>query len=269
MQILNLIRPEKSDINYNIMTFPDGEPQISLENIDRKSEVIIICRVTNPSDLFILLQVVDILKRHGVLFSLYIYYLMSMRMDRVISFDKPYSLAIIANIINGLGAKLVQVLEPHSGKVQELIKDYWGSIDMPFPNFSEYIPVFPDAGAVDRYNYLGEHSVICSKVRSLETGKLKSFVIENPDLLEKKELADRPLVIIDDLCDAGGTFVGIANKIREINPSRKLAVYVTHMVNPKGITALSEHFDEVYFTNSYFNWESIDVPSNVTVINIV
>ena len=41
------------------------------------------------------------------------------------------------------------------------------------------------------------------------------------------------------------------------------------MVNPKGITALSEHFDEVYFTNSYFNWESIDVPSNVTVINIV
>lgn len=34
-------------------------------------------------------------------------------------------------------------------------------------------------------------------------------------------------------------------------PDRKLAIYVTHMVNPKGITTLSENYDEVYFTNSY------------------
>jgi len=78
-----------------------------------------------------------------------------------------------------------------------------------------------------------------------------------------------PLVVIDDLCDAGGTFVGVASKIREINPNRRLAIFVTHMVNPKGITALSENYDEVYFTNSYLNWENLELPSNVSVIKVV
>lgn len=31
MQVLNLVRPEKSDIKFEIITFPDGEPHIKLE----------------------------------------------------------------------------------------------------------------------------------------------------------------------------------------------------------------------------------------------
>lgn len=63
---------------------------------------------------------------------------------------------------------------------------------------------------------------------------------------------------MDDLCDAGGTFVGIANKIREVNPDRKLAIYVTHMVNPKGIT------------NSYADWdEYMKLPDNVRIIKVI
>ena len=36
MQVLNLIRPEKSSVKYRVIQFPDGEPHIILENIDRK-----------------------------------------------------------------------------------------------------------------------------------------------------------------------------------------------------------------------------------------
>lgn len=99
-------------------------------------------------------------------------------------------------------------------------------MDSRIPNFTGYIPVCPDTGAVNRYQTLGE-VLICSKTRNPDTGKLEGFH-----------------------SDAGGTFVGAANKIREVNPDRKLAIYVTHMVNPKGITTLSENYDEVYFTNS-------------------
>ena len=35
MQILNLIRPEKSDVKYEVIQFPDGEPHIVLNGIDR------------------------------------------------------------------------------------------------------------------------------------------------------------------------------------------------------------------------------------------
>lgn len=39
MQVLNLIRPENSDIKYDIIQFPDGEPHIVLKEINRKDDV--------------------------------------------------------------------------------------------------------------------------------------------------------------------------------------------------------------------------------------
>ena len=44
-----------------------------------------------------------------------------------------------------------------------------------------------------------------------------------------------PFVVIDDLCDGGGTFKGIAQLFESHYPNRDRAIYVTHMVNPKGI----------------------------------
>ena len=39
MQILNLIRPEKSDVKYEVIQFPDGEPHIVLNGIDRAANL--------------------------------------------------------------------------------------------------------------------------------------------------------------------------------------------------------------------------------------
>lgn len=173
------------------------------------------------------------------------------------------------NLINSMNPESVNVLEPHSHKTEALIKEFWGSLEPRIPNFTGYIPVYPDAGAVNRYQTLGE-VLICSKTRNPDTGKLEGFHIENPELLQDEDFKDFPLVVMDDLCDAGGTFVGIADKIREVNPDRKLAIYVTHMVNPKGITTLSENYDEVYFTNSYADWdEYMKLPDNVRIIKVI
>jgi hypothetical protein len=76
MQVLNLVRPKESDIKYEIIQFPDGEPHIVLNGIDRKDDLTVVCRVCNPTDLFILMQVGDILNRQGILFGLDIVYLM-------------------------------------------------------------------------------------------------------------------------------------------------------------------------------------------------
>ena len=64
-------------------------------------------------------------------------------------------------------------------------------------------------------------------------------------------------------------FAGIATEIRKVAPDRKLSIYVTHMVNPKGIITLSENYDEVYFTNSYKDWQNEILPKNVKVIEVV
>ena len=72
---------------------------------------------------------------------------------------------------------------------------------------------------------------------------------------------DLPLVVIDDLC--------IAQLLESHYPNRDRVIYVTHMVNPKGIATLSENYKEVYFTNSYRDWEQEALPDNVKVIKVV
>lgn len=109
--------------------------------------------------------------------------------------------------------------------------------------------------------------VICSKVRDPKTGQLSGFKIENPEVIEKN--VNLPFVVIDDLCDGGGTFKGIAQLLGFHYPDRERTIYVTHMVNPKGIATLSENYKEVYFTNSYKDWNKETLPDNVKVIEIV
>lgn len=96
--------------------------------------------------------------------------------------------------------------------------------------------------------------------------------ITNPEMFSEN---NSPILVVDDLCDGGGTFVGIAQKIRKYCPDRELNIFVTHMVNHKGIENLSKNFDHVYFTNFYYNWESgykvngMKFPENITQINII
>lgn len=267
MKILNLIKPEKSDVKYEVIQFPDGEPHIVLKDIDRKDDLIVVCRICNPTDLFILMQVGDILNRQGVLFGLGIIYLMSMRMDRVISYDESFSLSVVTQVINGMSPQAVQILEPHSHKVQDLVDKYEGNITTPMPDFEGYLRVYPDKGALQRYYGDPTKDVICSKVRDPKTGQLSGFKIENPEVIEKNQ--DLPFVVIDDLCDGGDTFKGIAQLLGFHYPNRNRAIYVTHMVNPKGITTLSENYKEVYFTNSYKDWGQESLPDNVKVIEVI
>ena len=72
---MNLIN---SEIKYDVTRFPDGEPQFFLtEELNRKESIDVICRISNTEDLFLLMQVGDILDRQEVewdyLFNVYAY----------------------------------------------------------------------------------------------------------------------------------------------------------------------------------------------------
>lgn len=271
MQILNLIRLKESTVKYNIINFPDGEPHIVLGEINRKEEVNVICRVVNPSDLYILMQVGDILNRQAVEWNLYIAYLMSMRMDRVICLDESFSLGVVASIIEELSPNLIEILEPHSNRTLSLLgAQAWKTMLLDEIDY-DCIIVHPDEGAFKRYRDDFSHRTVrvyCTKIRDTATGKLSGFNITNPDVF--KENLDLPIVVVDDLCDGGGTFAGIAKEIRKYAPSAKLSIYVTHMVNPNGIITLSRNYDEVTFTNSYCDWDiGLELPDNVKVFKVV
>jgi ribose-phosphate pyrophosphokinase len=85
--------------------------------------------------------------------------------------------------------------------------------------------IAPDKGAVDRAGAvarrLGVALLIAGKVRDSATGKLSGFTA--PEGLE----AGRYL-LVDDICDGGGTFAGLAQAIREAQPDAELHLWVTH-----------------------------------------
>lgn len=289
MQILNLINKEKSDISYSISRFPDGEVQITLDRINHKDGALVKCRITNAEELFIVMQVADILNRHAVIWWLDIYYLMGSRMDRVMDFNRPFTLRIMANVLNNLGASNVNVLAPHSDRsylegffqavsipkeVDKILDDFDGNSIV---YSTEYCLIVPDKGAYDRLgcgvrNYYLDNIVVVNKVRDIATGKIQKIEITNPDVVLS---TNKKFIIVDDLCDGGGTFCGIAEEIRKIKPDANLSIFVTHMVNPRGIENLSKNFDHVWFTNSYKDWKKdwegqpTPFPENVTQIDVV
>ena len=268
MKTLNLINGAQSNIGYHITTFPDGEQHIVLHDIDRKEMIKVICRIANAEDLFILAQVGDILNRQGVEFSILITYLMGARMDRVIDYNQSFSLKVVTDTINSMNPVEVELVEPHSLRAVKLLKNCRYSLINILSIKSDVI-CLPDAGAFERYRPQLEQLpkehwpviLLCEKERDPETGKLTGFKVLNPDVYK-----EGTITVIDDLCDGGGTFAGIAQEIRKFAPEAKLNIYVTHMVNPKGIKTLSENYDEVNFTDSYKNWGTEKLPENVKLI---
>lgn len=279
MKTINLIYPEKSDVKFEQTVFPDGEPHIKLSDIDRKDSYTVICRITNPNELFILMQVADVLDRQEVVWNLTIYYLMSQRMDRVISFNESFSLKVVADILNNMNYSYVYIYQPHSDRSIQLIKNahnitdrskYMNLRNSLFEDADNLCVVYPDKGAAERYSYsIWEHAalykIVLNKVRDLENkGKILNIKIAEDTVTKGK---CNEFVFIDDLCDAGGTFMWGAEVIRKKYPDAKLYIMVQHAVNRIGIDNLAKTFDKVIITNSYKDWNNL--PDNVRMLDVI
>lgn len=265
---LNLINKEISEIKYDVTRFPDGEPQFFLtEELDRKESIDVICRVSNTEDLFLLMQVGDILDRQEVEWDLHITYLMSMRMDRVMSFNRPFSLKVVCNMLNSLGYRNVYVLEAHSSRTSHLLGDRclpWGFKPYSWITIQSNI-VFPDHGAWNRYKrYCSQNGyLIFKKERNLETGKIESF-----EIAKSENCYYSTFVFIDDLCDAGGTFLGELKVLKERYPNSKFIIIVCHAVNDKGLVNMCNNFDQVIVSNSHRDINYRPSKENLTVIDV-
>lgn len=275
--VLNLLHQDRSDIGWRTLTFNDGEPHIWIDDFDRKARVLVRCRVSNPADLFLLMQVGDILRRQSVVWNLDIFYLMSMRMDRVISYGESFSLGIVADIINGLGARRVRVLEPHSTRTDIEIHNCVARCGINMKSglvWDSDIIVHPDAGAAERYAHDAHPKIVAHKKRDLTNGKILSLELQEDADEVVNEVTKRypqaQFLVIDDLCDGGGTFAALAKVFADRYPNRQRRIFVTHMVNPKGIQTLADNYDQVTFTNSYCDWRTVvtDMPANVAVADV-
>ncbi|MBD5357323.1 MAG: hypothetical protein HDR88_10020 [Bacteroides sp.] len=267
-QVINLT----NQTGCKITTFPDGEKHVTVDELNRRIPVSVYCRITCADDLFCLMQVADVLKRQEMIIdNLFIGYLMSMRCDRLFDINRPFSLKLVAEIINSVGALQVGIVEPHSTTSLLKIKNSIGVMATMEFFYKEIarrygdsiVAVLPDSGARSRYQPSSLPFIVCGKERDPETGRLLSFTVDAGET----ECKDKDLVVLDDLCDGGGTFVGLAPRLRELEP-KSLSLLVTHAIQLEGIKKVAEAYDHVYITNSYKAWENEPLPENVTVFKV-
>lgn len=265
MKTINLIDIKYSEIKYETLTFSDGQPHLRISQpLDK--EVKIITRLSLPADLLRLLYTTDALRRMGVVhIELMISYLMAARMDRVMNEGEPLSLKVICNIINSINYQKVTVFDPHSDVSSTLIDNCTvitnhKIVELSLQHYNEgsiygkeevYL-IAPDSGALKKIYKLAAHigttNVIeCGKKRDTLTGKLSGFIAHIDDLNGKD------CFIVDDICDGGGTFTGLADVLR-MKQARSVNLIVSHGIFSKGYDL--KGIDKIYTTNSFKEIES-------------
>lgn len=254
------IYTKAGDLAFKTFTFPDGQPHFKLETyeIDFRS-VVVETSIRNPTELFEVLVVNDVLRRMGYSeVSLDIRYLMGARMDRAISSCEPFTLDVVARLLNFCGFSKVRILDVHSEVATRLIRNSenvlpHSVVNQVLETVGPVTAIAPDKGAVARTIELCEHRayvVPCSKIRDPETGALSGFKVGeySPHVKPGQIQNQYNVLIVDDICDGGGTFVGLAKELRKAG-AKKVYLYVTHGIFSKGLPL--EGIDKVFTTDSY------------------
>ena len=250
--------PLGEGVNNNIFDFPSGcEPHIQLsDELVSPYSVSIACRIKNGNDVMRLLLCVDALKRKFITsYSLFISYLPFARQDRVMNHGEPLSLKVFSDLINSCGFNRVEIFDPHSDVALACINN---SVAIPNYDFVKAVMakldtsliVCPDAGAYKKIVSLCKnigyksHIVYCNKIRDVSTGKIVEITVDSDNF------NGRDLVIVDDICDGGGTFILLAEKLKSRNAG-KISLIVSHGIFSQGQSSLMRELSHIYTTDSF------------------
>ncbi|UKN00767.1 ribose-phosphate diphosphokinase [Paracrocinitomix mangrovi] len=247
----------KGTIEFESFLFKGGEPHIKIKtDISEGEEVLITQRINSFHEFGLMLLAIDAVQRMGVdLIKIFIPYFPAARQDRVMVPGEPLSVKVYADIINNSGVYHTTVFDAHSEVTAAVLNHCTVVPNHKFIEMvlnelgSDALLISPDGGALKKIykvsEYLGGREVVeCSKSRDVKTGKLKGFKVYADDL------QGRDCLIVDDICDGGGTFMGLAKELEAKNAGR-LFLAVSHGIFSKGFDELSQHFEKIYTTDSF------------------
>jgi len=275
MITLDLVNLEKSQIKYKISRFPDGQQTVDLTewyDLNRYPDAVkISSRLNTFKDLELIICAVQAIRNLKPTreIVLYVPYFMGARSDRKFAEGGVnYLKQVICPIINSLNLTSILVLDPHSDVLEACLNNYDKinnhtvvkhaliAIDNKNDAPQRTAIVSPDAGALKKIFDIAqkfgiEKVVTAGKVRDMKTGKILKTELPATDWTGIQQV-----VIIDDICDGGRTFIELSKAIRESGFTDKIYLIVTHGIFSAGFDSLDGCFDGIFCTNSYENIES-------------
>ena len=249
-------------VQINLGNFPDGtmlvkyEPRI--EQFVRGAKIE--WKYENDTELLGLIYLVKHLRAFGVdEFYLHMPYIPNARQDRVKTGEDVFTLKYFAEIINSLKFDTVQVLDPHSTVAEALIDRL--VVETPKYYILEVLErighdvtmFYPDEGCMKmRSNLVTLPYAFGIKRRDWETGKILGLdVADYHDAIMGKDI-----LIVDDICSRGGTFLHAAKKLKELG-AKDIYLYVSHCENTilDGELLTSGLIKKIYTSDSIFTKE--------------
>lgn len=251
------------------ITFPNQEKRLDLplNFVNNLHENIALWDYETDASIFELLLFDEVMVKLKHNYKLVIGYMPYSRMDRTDERNTAFSLKVLIQLLSEQTSALkeVFVLDPHSPETLSKFKEYGmkaQEIDysladevMKFANVNldETWIVFPDMGAANRYDYYKYPNVIiCEKIRNFATGVIESVKVETRSKSSISKEMMLKLIVIDDLCSYGGTFVKALEAIEkhpDINFDEAWLV-VTHAEKALEEGKVLEKYDKVFCTDS-------------------
>ncbi len=190
----------------------------------------------SEAELIHLAQLKDLLDSYELSACLRLPYLPYARQDKLITNDSTFALRTFAKILNGLHFDEVIISDPHSEAALRLIhnsKAEYPKIDLIFQLTQSNLLCYPDKGALEKYKKLyGQDFIYGEKVRDQSTGNILSYNLVG-------NVNGQSVLIVDDICDGGATFVHLAQSLIE-KGATEVNLFVSHGLFTKGLQVLKD-----------------------------
>jgi ribose-phosphate pyrophosphokinase len=232
----------------NITIFPDQTSQVwkvSQLEIPDTNYVYVKWTFEYEGEFMLLAQLKSLIDRLNFRAALEIQYLPYARQDKEVSNFSTFALHPFAQLLNFLDFEEVIIQDPHSNLSLELINNAKAiypnkQISKVIKKVNPDIICYPDAGAVDKYSNVYDYSYIYGKkTRNQLTGQITDYKLVG-------EVKDK-ILIVDDICDGGATFICLAQKLKEMGAS-EVNLFVTHGIFSKGLKILKDNGINKVFT---------------------
>lgn len=259
-----------NSFNAEVIQFPNGERGYNFP-VTNTDIVNLYFKYEDDKDIFSLICAADTIYQNNkqakiILVMPYIPY---SRMDRTKRLYSAFTLKSFANIVNKIvKPDCIKCLDAHSDVSLALFDCYVYNYNpqIKFIN-GEYdrdttLIVYPDGNAAKKYKeYLSEFkSISLLKDRDFESGQIAASVIaDSADLVKVDTTKFKNVVIVDDLCSKGGTFLRAAKNIRKLLKSENVNIdlVVAHceynIFNGQLLSEGSPFNGKIYTSNSILN----------------
>jgi ribose-phosphate pyrophosphokinase len=244
-----------ADILFKTSKFPGGEMYIKIDMPDWCSKVRINTRCNSSDDWMRLVLSVDSIRRSGVHnIELFMPYLPYSRQDRVCEKGESFSLKVICQLLKSCQFTKIFTYDNHSNVASVLLDnlyDYNNHMEvkkfMDLNLLQDVTLIIPDAGARKKAEELYKEIDNIKGIHQCYKRRECGLVITEP--LGEAGLCGETVLVVDDICDGGGTFLGLAKELLEAGV-RDMYLFVSHGIFSKGFDELRVPYKGIGTTNS-------------------